>query len=243
MIPAKGFCNCFGCGWSGDVIKFIQEAEGLDFKAACERLGAKPKWKPLAHVAPPDAPKPERITSKPPADAGSPNMELGALGQPSKIWPYRDAAGDVLGYVTRYDTDKGKEIRCWTWGTRGDRPPTWGCGHWTAPRPLYGLHELAANPSAAVIVVEGEKACDAAGRMLAGYYIPITWPGGANAWHKADWTPLKGRTWVWRRFIDEAPANYRAVQLHTYDNPHLPIEKLERRHEPKAPDYEEVRVS
>jgi phage terminase large subunit len=52
-------------------------------------------------------------------------------------------------------------------------------------------------------------------------------PGGAG-WIVLSMTPLKGRTWVWRRFINECPANYRAVQLHSYDNPHLPIEKLER---------------
>lgn len=37
--------HCFGCGWPGDkpgdVIRFVEAIEGIDFKAACERLGAR----------------------------------------------------------------------------------------------------------------------------------------------------------------------------------------------------------
>ena len=52
-------------------------------------------------------------------------------------------------------------------------------------------------------------------------------PGGMG-WMALTMTPLKGRTWVWREFVNAAPPNYRAFALHTYDNPHLPVEKLER---------------
>lgn len=33
--------HCFGCGWSGDVIRFVECIEGIGFKAACEHLGAR----------------------------------------------------------------------------------------------------------------------------------------------------------------------------------------------------------
>jgi DNA primase len=36
----KGFYHCFGCGAHGDVIKFVQETEGLSFPEAIERLAA-----------------------------------------------------------------------------------------------------------------------------------------------------------------------------------------------------------
>ena len=32
--PAKGFYHCFGCGESGDVIKFVMKYEGLGFVEA-----------------------------------------------------------------------------------------------------------------------------------------------------------------------------------------------------------------
>jgi len=37
----KGFYYCFGCQQSGDVIRFVQELEGLDFPGAMEWLAAK----------------------------------------------------------------------------------------------------------------------------------------------------------------------------------------------------------
>lgn len=33
--------HCFGCGWSGDVIRFTQCIEEIGFRTACERMGAK----------------------------------------------------------------------------------------------------------------------------------------------------------------------------------------------------------
>jgi hypothetical protein len=41
----------------------------------------------------------------------------------------------------------------------------WRWESWPDPRPLYGLAELANKPAAPVVVVEGEKACDAARRL------------------------------------------------------------------------------
>ena len=32
--------HCYGCGWHGDQIAFVQAIEDIDFKSACERLGA-----------------------------------------------------------------------------------------------------------------------------------------------------------------------------------------------------------
>jgi DNA primase catalytic core len=36
----KGFGHCFGCGWHGDVIAFVQQTEGMEFRAAAEKLAA-----------------------------------------------------------------------------------------------------------------------------------------------------------------------------------------------------------
>lgn len=191
VVPAKRMAHCFSCDASHDVISFIEEVEGVDFKEACRRLGAN-TWEPKAAPAERPAPRPERITSKPPADAPTPAMRTRELGEPSRIWPYRDSDGGILGYVARYETPEGKQIRCWTWGARGSAEPSWGCGHWNAPRPLYGRDQLAARESAPALVVEGEKAADAAQALLPSYVV-VTWAGGSKAWHKADWHPLAGR--------------------------------------------------
>jgi DNA primase len=41
VTPSRGMYYCFGCGAGGDVIKFVQEVEGLDFTDAVERLAAR----------------------------------------------------------------------------------------------------------------------------------------------------------------------------------------------------------
>lgn len=190
--PRKGFVHCFSCGFNADAIQFVMHMEGKDFKGACEYLGAKPEWTPRAPIAQSAPPRPDRTTAKPPPDAGVPAMLIRGLGEPSRTWTYCDTDGAVLGYVARYDTDEGKQIRCWTWGTRGTEEPGWGCGHWNAPRPLYGLENLAQRHDAPVLVVEGEKAADAAAALL-GAYVVVTWPGGSQSWHRAGWDALKGR--------------------------------------------------
>ena len=35
---SKGFYHCFGCGESGDAIKFVMKYEGLDFVGAVKKL-------------------------------------------------------------------------------------------------------------------------------------------------------------------------------------------------------------
>lgn len=181
--------NCHDAG--NDVIGFTMQMLGLDFQAACEYLGGKDDWKPNL-TKPVRPPIPDRITSKPPANAGRPDMRIKALGEPSRVWEYKDTDGGTLGYVARYETEEGKEIRCWTWGARGSDKPGFGCGHWTKPRPLYGLDRLAARLDVPVLGVEGEKACDAAQALLPGY-VAVSWPGGAGAWRHVDWSPLAGR--------------------------------------------------
>lgn len=192
VIPAKSFCHCFACGANHDVISFVQEIEGVDFKQACEKLGAE-TWTPRAPIKHEPAPPTERITSKPPPEAGEPKMTIRGLGEPVRTWRYLDSEGAVLGYVARYDEADGKkEFRCWSWGVRGNAEPAWSCGHFTKPRHLYGLDRLAAHPTAMVLLVEGEKACDAAQALLP-HYVALTWPGGANAWKHANLEPLRGR--------------------------------------------------
>jgi DNA primase len=43
VTPARGLFYCFGCGAGGDVIKFVQDLEHVDFSDAVERLAARAK--------------------------------------------------------------------------------------------------------------------------------------------------------------------------------------------------------
>jgi putative DNA primase/helicase len=185
--------KCFSCGAAGDALDWIENLEGLDTAAALKRLNGGTQWKAVAPSKPAPAPLPDRITSKPPEGIASPHFTIRLLGEPELIFPLRDLDGSLLGYECRYKGPDGrKEIRMWTYGARGDAAPRWGCGHFNVPRPLYGLERLAELPEAQVQVFEGPKKADAGKRLLAGMPC-LSWTGGAQAWHKHNWRPLKGR--------------------------------------------------
>jgi uncharacterized protein (DUF927 family) len=97
-----------------------------------------------------------------------------------------------LGHVARFDKADGSKVvlPLTLWRVAGQLRWQWKA--FPDPRPLYGLQRLAEHPSAPVLVVEGEKAAEAASERLQGCTV-ITWPGGSKATAKADWGPLAGR--------------------------------------------------
>ncbi len=130
-----------------------------------------------------------------PANAPPPTTRHFRNGEASATWTYRDSGGRVLGMVCRFDhPGGGKDIIPLTFcaGPGGKR--AWRFKSFPAPRPLYGLHQLALAPeNAPVLIVEGEKACDAAQRITGASITCMTWPGGSKAVAKADWSALVGR--------------------------------------------------
>ena len=139
---------------------------------------------------PPRPVKPQRAVITPvPAESADHDCIHPVLGAPSQRWTYYDGNGDVLGYVARYDPEnQRKQIIPWTFSADG-----WGMGQWPAPRPLYRLQELEARHSDPVLIVEGEKAADAAAGLAGSPYVAVTWPGGAQALGRANWQMLRGR--------------------------------------------------
>ena len=127
-------------------------------------------------------------------DAPPPPEAHPSLGKPSGRWFYSDAAGRLLGLANRFDSaDGSKQFRPATLWERGkDRRREWRWVAWPSPRPLYGLDALATRPKAPVVVTEGEKAADAAARLLPGFAV-VTSPNGSKSAGKADWSPLAGR--------------------------------------------------
>jgi putative DNA primase/helicase len=129
-------------------------------------------------------------------------------GKPSAAWEYRDANGRLIGAVCRFDLPTGKDVIPFAWCRHPDGRAQFRWLSFAKPRPLYGLDMLAAKPKAGVLIVEGEKAADAARTISPG--VVITWPGGGKAVKHADWTPLRGRkVLVWP---DRDKAGFEAAQ-------------------------------
>lgn len=210
VIPDKGFVHCFGCGAHHDAIGFLQRYEGIEFREACERLGA--------DVFLPDTGRmPERAPAQPveggkwvpllPVPADAPDL-LRADGWTVPLWnakrakfsrfkptradAYHGLDGRLLGYVLRCEFDDGKITPAVTWCIGPDGAMQWCIRPFPRPAPLCGLHDLALKPAAPVLLVEGEK-CRAAGAGALPMYAVLAWPGGSKAIPYVDWTPLADR--------------------------------------------------
>jgi len=105
-------------------------------------------------------------------------------------WAYRDFDGRLMFYIERVDqADGGKHFLPLTWSKS---KANWDKKGWPGKRPIYGLDLLAKRLKAPVLVVEGEKTCDAARSILKDYVV-VTWPNGAGAVMRVNWAPLFDR--------------------------------------------------
>jgi hypothetical protein len=140
----------------------------------------------------------------PPADAGSAEDAARKVfrRKPDAIWTYRNAKGDPLFHVARFDDDGGKKILPLCWTGKG-----WKSKAWPAPRPLYALDKIAARPDATIIICEGEKAADAAALIFPDFVV-TTSSGGAQSAGKTDWSPLAGRRVLIWPDADKSGADY-----------------------------------
>lgn len=140
-------------------------------------------------------------------------------GKVVQVWRYNDAEGLPLVFVARLEpgaNDRSKDyypLSVWQDLATGKR--AWRWKNVPAPRPLYGLDRLHSRQSAPVVLCEGEKAADAAGKLLPGH-VAVCWMNGAEAVSKADFSPLAGRDClIWRDYDSpgEIAANAVAGQL------------------------------
>lgn len=123
-------------------------------------------------------------------------------GTPSKVWIYRDASAQPIMALYRFDLppdEDGQSKKVFaplTWCQRSNSDTKqWRWQGLPDPRPLLRLEELALRDSAPVVLCEGEKAADAAGKLMPDF-VATCWPNGSNSWHKSNLSPLKGRSVV-----------------------------------------------
>ena len=128
-----------------------------------------------------------------PVDAPAVPDSFNKLGKPSQVYTYKNAEGRTNGYILRFDEPGGgKQIRPLTLWRDKNNVVKWQSQGFPKPHPLYNLDELAIQPDAAVVIVEGEKSADAA-KVLFPERVVTTSMHGAKSASKADWTPLLGR--------------------------------------------------
>jgi putative DNA primase/helicase len=156
-----------------------------------------------------------------PADAPACDWRHPKHGAPVAMWPYHDREGRLIGYAARVefvgdDGERVKNVLPIAW-CRIDNAKchyyAWRARGLPALRALYRLPDLIADPSAPVVVTEGEKKADAVLGLFPGH-VGTTSMGGAGAAKHSDWTALAGRpVIVWpdhdepgRRYADDVAA-------------------------------------
>lgn len=188
----------------GDLIDLVRYVDGCTDVEACNKLAiflsveasdssamlaksppATPSWVPVLPI-------PEQAMSKMP-------LTHRQHGKPSKVWIYKDAHGQPLMVLNRFDLgpdEKGTPRKVFaplTWCRQSENgSASWRWQGLPEPRPLLSLDDLASRPQAPTVICEGEKAADAAGDLLPGY-VSTCWPNGTNSWQKADFSSLAGR--------------------------------------------------
>lgn len=125
------------------------------------------------------------------------------LGKPMKYWAYHNENGQLIGYICRWDTKFGKDIRPVCYTRQG-----WRCCGFPKPWKLYNLHLIYKYPELPILICEGEKSADA-GTSLFKDVICTTSMHGVQSVHNNDWSPLKDRDVIICADIDEAGIRFR----------------------------------
>ncbi len=135
---------------------------------------------------------PKKLTNAlvpPPKNVGVPQMRHQKFGAPSAVYCYRDPKGQPLTYVARYENGEGKTFLPWSYS---DVEKCFIKKAWHENRPIYGL-DLLAQSDCRVMIVEGEKTCEAARKIVGEKYTVVTWQGGSGAVSKTNWSPVHNR--------------------------------------------------
>jgi predicted P-loop ATPase len=151
-----------------------------------------------------------------------PANESPTISGAQAIYQYKGSEGETLFYIARYQEDDNKKrLTPYSWS----KEKGWVNKSWPAPRPLYGLDRLAANPDKRVLIVEGEKCVDALLTLNQSIYEPISWPNGTNSYNRADWSPIHGRhVLIWP---DADPPGIKAAhEIAKLLSPHCPEIKI-----------------
>lgn len=130
------------------------------------------------------------------------------LGKSTAIYTYSDAENCLVCHVHRFDPPGQRKVYLpQTYRKNDDGKYGWDWLGLGAQRPLYNLRELVTRPNDHVLIVEGEKAADAA-KSLFPEKVVVTTMGGAQAPDKTDLSPLNDRTILLWPDHDEAGKKY-----------------------------------
>lgn len=191
---------------SGGPINLIRKVKGYDFSQSMEFAKNFLSLPVSNHISKVSRVKEESkwISVQPPLGTNIPRLidvNPGLCDSFNEVsrHDYRDKQGYLLFCVLRLEPKDGgsKQIRPLSYGFDQNNPSKkyWKTiGYQTEKKAIYGLEKLNLNPSAPVLIVEGEKTADAATKMFEKEgVVVISWLGGTGSVDKVDWSHLQGK--------------------------------------------------
>lgn len=127
--------------------------------------------------------------------------------QPSTMYSYHNAVGEITGCIVRWDTANGKKIHPYQYCLSSNGVKGWRSQGFLEPHPLYNLHHITGRFDTPILVCEGEKTADAAESLFPSY-VTTTSMHGAQSTHQSDWSCMEGRDVVIAIDNDEAGKRY-----------------------------------
>jgi 5S rRNA maturation endonuclease (ribonuclease M5) len=115
---------------------------------------------------------------------------------------------------------KGKTFSAYNYGILekdGELKEGWHFKQIPSNRPLYNIWGAVEST---VVIVEGEKACNALAEKIKKITATVTtWCGGGNAWNLTDWTPIYGKNVIiWGDTDAAGHATTQSIAQHLHDN-------------------------
>ncbi|HOY71083.1 MAG TPA: DUF927 domain-containing protein [Methylotenera sp.] len=194
---------------AGDLIAFvayikdIRQSEAAEFlESFLKQVENDPRCLvPVPAPIGPEAPQVKAMSdqSKPtrvipiPSDAPPLLNTFGKLGVPEHDYIYHNENGQPVCHILRFKKTNGaKQFMPQTLHRNENSKLLWKAEGLPTPRPLYNLHLLTQRKDAPVLIVEGEKAADAAALLFPNHVVTTTM-NGAQSPESSDLTPLLGR--------------------------------------------------
>lgn len=111
------------------------------------------------------------------------------FGDNQGVWEYRTFDDELLGYSVRKPKPDG-EKGFLPWSFQNNKwIPKW---YKSETKPVYNCQLIKKHPDKSILIVEGEKAADAATKLLPDF-VCVTWMGGGTSAGKIDTTHLEGK--------------------------------------------------
>lgn len=198
----KGVFFCRSCGAKGDIINLVQKVKGFGSKKEtfdwiADRYHIQ-RHSPRKLNIPYRNNKPEKSTIAPlEGEWWKRNQPPTQRNQTGRWFYTSQDDSDRCLIVNRIESDEGKTFVQWSRNPDTGKYEI-GAKHAPKPVPPYDLQTIIDNPTDPVLIVEGEKCVDEFLEFdkendgKTGMVV-TTSAGGAKAYHKTDWTPLKGR--------------------------------------------------